>query len=89
MEDNWAIDEMTEQTVIGYLSDLNVILKEQAMEAKKDADAPKEGLESYNKGEFLAYHRVFSTMQKQASLFDLNQEEIRLSDIDPDRDLVV
>ena len=59
------------------------------MEAKKDADAPKEGFEAYNKGELLAYHRVFSTMQKQASLFDLNQEEIRLSDIDPDRDLVV
>ena len=89
VEDNWAIDEMTEQRVMWYLSDLNVLLQERAMEAKKDADAPKEGFESYNKGELLAYHRVFSTMQKQASLFDLNQEEIRLSDIDPDRDLVV
>lgn len=87
-EDSWAIDEMTEQRGIWYLSDLNVLLQERAMEAKKDADAPKEGFESYNKGELLAYHRVFSTMQKHASLFDLNQEEIRLSNINPDRDLV-
>ena len=89
VEDNWSIDVMTEEKVKGYLSDLNVLLKEQAMEAKKDASAPKEGFESYNKGELMAYHRVFSTMKKQASLFDIKQEEIHLSDIDPDRDLVV
>ncbi|MBN1914313.1 MAG: hypothetical protein JW769_00275 [Parachlamydiales bacterium] len=71
-----------------YLLNLIPMLKKQAYEAKTEANSPKEGFEAYNKGELLAYHRVFSTMQKQASFFDLNQEEIRLSNINPDRDLV-
>ncbi|MEM7174688.1 MAG: hypothetical protein AAF443_02005 [Chlamydiota bacterium] len=33
-------------------------------------------------------HEVISTMKNQASLFDLEQEDISLSDIEPDRDLV-
>lgn len=88
VEDNWSIDEMTEQRVKGYLSDLNVLLKERALEAKKESDAPEEGFESYNKGELMAYHRVFSTMKNQASFFDLKQEDLGLDDIDPQRDLI-
>ena len=36
----------------------------------------------------MAYYEVISTMKNQASVFDLEQEDLSLSDIEPDRDLV-
>ena len=87
-EDNWAIDIMSEEKIKGYLTDSIKLLKEQAIEAKKDADNPKEGSEDYSRGELRAYHKAISTMKNQASLFDLDQAEFSLSRIEPDRDLV-
>ena len=87
-EDNWEIDVMNEEKIKGYLSDSITLLKEQAREAKKEADNPKEGFEDYNKGQVMAYCTVISTLKNQAPFFDLTQEDIGLADIDPDRDLV-
>ena len=70
---------------IKYISDL---LKDNAKKAKSAADNPKEGETDYNTGYLMAYHEVISTLKNQASLFDLEQKDISLSDIDPDRDLV-
>lgn len=70
---------------IKYVSDL---LKNNAKKAKSEADNPKEGDADYNTGYLMAYYEVITTMKNQASLFDLEQEDISLSDIDPDRDLV-
>lgn len=51
-------------------------------------DNPKEGDSDYNTGYLMAYYQVISTMKNQAVVFDLEQENLSLSDIEPDRDLV-
>lgn len=87
-EDNWAIDVMNEERVKGYLIGTTTLLKEQAREAKKDADHPKEGDADYNTGHLMAYHEVIAIMKNQAPFFDLEQKEIGLEDIEPERDLL-
>jgi len=87
-EDNWAIDVMHEEKVKGYLIDSITLLKEQAIEAKKEADNPKEGFESYNRGELMAYCSIFLLLKNQASIFNIDQEEICLADINPEVDLL-
>ncbi len=88
VEDNWAIDVMTEERVKGYLSDSIKLLKDQAMEAKKEADNPKEGFEGYNKGELMVYCSLFSLLKRQASVFNIDEKELGLVDIEPERDLI-
>lgn len=88
VEDNWAIDVMTEEGVKGYLSDSIKLLKDQAMEAKKEADNPKEGYEGYNKGELMVYFSLFSLLKRQASVFNIDEKELGLVDIEPKRDLI-
>ena len=86
-EDNWAIDVMHEEKLKGYLIDSITLLKEQAIEAKKEANNPKEGCEDYNKGELLAYCLFFSLLKRQASSHNIDEKELGLADIDPERDL--
>lgn len=87
-EDNWAIDVINEERVKGYLSDSIKLLKDQALEAKKDADNPKESFEDYNKGELMAYCSVFSLLKHQASVFNIDEKDLGLADIDPEVDLL-
>lgn len=82
-EDNWATDVMHEEKIKGYLIDLITLLKEQATEAKKEADNPKEGFEDFNKGELMAYSSLFSLLKHQASVFNINEKELGITDIDP------
>lgn len=70
---------------IKYISDL---FKDNAKKAKLEADNSKEDNANYNIGYLMAYHEVISTMKNQAPLFDLEQEDISLSDIEPDCDLI-
>lgn len=80
-EDNWAIDVMTEEKIKGYIHDSIRLLKEQAREAKKEADNPKEGYEDYNKGEWMAYYSLFSLLKHQASVFKIDEKELGVADI--------
>lgn len=82
-EDNWAIDVINEEKVQGYLSDSIILLKEQAREAKKEADNPKNGFEDYNKGELMAYYSVFFLLKHQAAVFQIDEKELGLADINP------
>lgn len=84
-EDNWAIDIINEEKVKGYLGDSITLLKEQAREAKKEADNPKEGFEEYNKGELMAYCSTFSLLKHQASIFNIDEKEIGLANINPEQ----
>lgn len=86
-EDNWAIDVMNEEKAKEYLSDSITLLKEQARDAKKEADNPKEGFEDYNKGELMVYCSLFSLLKRQASVFKIDEKELGLIDIEPERDL--
>ena len=79
---------MNDEKFKGYLIDLIVLFKEQARQAKLDADHPKEGAESYSNGYLMALHMVISLMKNQAFAFDINEKEIGLSDINPEQDLL-
>jgi hypothetical protein len=81
-EDNWAIDVINEEKIKGYLNDSIILLKEQAREAKKEADNPKEGYEDYNKGEWMAYSSFFSLLKYQASVFNIDEKELEIADIE-------
>lgn len=87
-EDKWAIDVMNEEKVKGYLSDSIKLLKDQAIEAKKEADHPKDGSEDYSRGELMAYHSLFSLLKQNASIFSIDEKELGLADIEPKRDLI-
>lgn len=87
-EDNWTNDAVNEERVKDYLSDSITLLKEQAKEAKKDAYNPKKGSEEYNKGSMKAYCSVFFLLKKQARLFNVDEKELGLADIDLERDLI-
>jgi hypothetical protein len=73
-----------------YLYDLGLLIKEEALEAKKARDQEEKGSEGYifEEGYLMAFHRVISLMQQQAEAFGIPLEDLRLHDIDPDQDLV-
>ena len=87
-EDKWAIDVMNDERAKGYLSDSITLLKEQAREAKKDADKPEKGNEDYNQGHLMTYHSVFSLLKHQALVLNMDEKELGLSDIGPDEGLL-
>ncbi len=87
-EDNWTNEVLDEEKAKGYLFDSISLLKEQAREAKIDASNLREGNNSYNEGHLMAYHKVIEFMKNQTEVFNINQEEIGLADIEPDRDLL-
>lgn len=78
---------MNDEKFKGYLIDLIALLKEQAKEAKLEADHPKEGYASYNNGYLMAYHSVISLLKNQAFVFNMDEKELGLADIDPEMDL--
>lgn len=68
-----------------YLSDLSVLLKEMALEAKQKTSS---SATDFDVGYIAGFHRVLSLMQQQADAFGIPLEEISLDGIDPDEDLV-
>ena len=79
---------MNDEKFKGYIIDSIILLKEQALDAKKDSENPKEGFEDYNKGVVMAYCSVISLLKHQAFTFKINEKELGLSDIDPEADLL-
>lgn len=87
-EENWKTNVMNEERIKGYLSDSITLLKEEVKEAKKDADNSKEGYEDYNKGAVITYYTVISLLKRQTVTFNLDEKEIGLDDIEPEKDLL-
>jgi len=72
-----------------YLFDLGLLLKEQAFEAKAERETHRaNSSESFYLGQLLAFHRVISLMQQQATAFQIPLEDLQLKEIEPDKDLV-
>ena len=73
-----------------YLFDLGDDIKRRAFEAKAERDASRPGSKKYSLhvGRLLAFNEVISIMQQNASGLGISLEELRLQDVDPDRDLV-
>lgn len=78
-DENWSIEVMTEEKMKGYLTDSIVLLKEQANNAKTDADHPEEGFENYNRGSAMAYSQVIFLLRQQAHVFNIDEDEIGLA----------
>jgi hypothetical protein len=79
---------MEDEKYKSYLIDLISIIKKQAKEAKLEADNPQEADASYKNGYLMAYHTVIEFMKNQAWVYNIDQEEIGLADIEPERDLL-
>lgn len=76
---------MDGRTASSYIRDLGQLVGEKALEAKKNAQSSSD---SYDIGFLMAFHDIVSLMQSQAIAFDIPFNEIGLSDIDPDTDLL-
>lgn len=72
-----------------YLYDLGLILKERALEARRQRDKlPLESLDrEFQSGRVIAFNELISIMQQQAEGFEIALSDLRLDDIVPDRDL--
>jgi hypothetical protein len=72
-----------------YLFDLGFLIKERAIEACRQRDAlPRDsGEREFQAGRALAFNEVISIMQQQAEGLGLPLSDLRLDDIEPDRDL--
>jgi len=79
---------MEDEKYKNYIIDLISIIKKQAKEAKIEADHPKEGYDSFNNGYLMAYHTVIEFMKNQTEAFNIDQKDIGLADIEPERDLL-
>ena len=88
IEDNWAIDSLSDEKIKNYLIDSSIILKEQYIEAKKSLKEAKKLDKKYSKGELTAYHEAVSIMKNQAPIFDIDEKDISLADIEPERDFL-
>lgn len=72
-----------------YLYDLGDEMKRRALEARRERDAAPEGSPErlFQSGRVIAFNEVISIMQQQAAGLGIPLAELRLDDIEPDRDL--
>ncbi len=71
-----------------YLRDLSILLKEKALQARSERDAASGHEREYALGRLMALHEVISLMQQQAEAFGIDVDELGLSDINPEKDLL-
>ena len=79
---------MEDEKYKNYVVDLISIIKKQAKEAKLEADHPQEGYSSFNNGYLMAYHTIIEFMKNQTQVFNIDQKDVGLADIEPERDLL-
>jgi hypothetical protein len=79
---------MEDEKYKNYVIDLISIIKKQAKEAKLEADHPKEGHASFNNGYLMAYHTIIEFMKNQTKIFNIDQKDVGLAGIEPERDLL-
>ncbi len=79
---------MRKDSLHNYVNEITSILKERAKKAKEDADHPEERNEDFNDGFLMAYHQMITTMKNQAPVFHIDEKDIGLEDIEPERDLL-
>jgi hypothetical protein len=69
----------------GYLKDLGLLIKEQALAARSTRDRNQD---AYSIGALMAWHSMVSIMQSQAVLFGIDLSRVGLEAINPERDLL-
>lgn len=72
-----------------YLRDLGELIKDLALAARDERDEAAAGEDrAYATGRLMALHEVVSLMQQQADAFGLSHRDLRLDDVEPERDLL-
>lgn len=73
-----------------YLFDLGYELKGDALAARRERDCAPAGSEDrqFKAGRLFAYYEVISRMQQRAEGFGIPLSDLRLDDINPDRELL-
>ena len=73
-----------------YLYELGLIIKLRALEARRERDAASDGSDdkTFHSGRLMAFNEVISIMQQQAEGIGIPLADLRLDDIDPDKDLI-
>lgn len=72
-----------------YIYDLGVLFKEKAREAKNNKDnSLKLGDACYEIGYLMAFCEIIDIMKQQAKVFNIEQIDIGLSDIDAESELL-
>jgi hypothetical protein len=72
-----------------YLRDLGGLLRDLAMEARRDRDAARGSPdEDFRTGYLMAFHSVISLVQQQADAFQIPLARIQLAELDPEADLL-
>ena len=72
-----------------YILDICEMIKNQAIASKSPTNKYSESCDDvYNIGYLMAFHSVLSILKKEADIFEINQEDIGLANIDPDMDLL-
>lgn len=71
-----------------YLVEIVSLIKEQALIAKNHVDGLKGRYEEYPEGMIMGYYSILTLMKHEAFAFRLDQQEVGLADINPERDLL-
>ena len=85
--DRDTLAQMTD-THAYYLLDLGQLVREAGEQAKKEAASATAEDKIFQRGRLMAYYEVLSLMQSQAEAFQLPLNDLALSGLDPDRDLL-
>jgi len=80
---------MDNMTATNYLRDLGLLLRQDAFEAKREAESAIGSPDhDYKAGRLFAYYEVVSLMQQQAKAFGLSLAAVSLEGLNPDSDLL-
>jgi len=90
MSDSSDDQGQCETSYRNYLADLGFLVKEAALKAKEHKYKETKGSEAhiYETGRLMAFSFIIGLMQQQAEAFGIPLQDLRLEDIDPDKDLL-
>lgn len=69
-----------------FLQDFCKIMQSKVLEVKNEC---LKNNDDYNKGRLIVYYDLITTLQQQADAFGIDRNEINISDINPDKELLV
>jgi len=80
---------MSDTQLPGFLFDVGLLLKEQALTAKAERDATSEPEQrSFAQGRLFAYLEVISLLQQELDAFGIDRSAMQLNDVTPEQDLL-
>jgi hypothetical protein len=88
------LDGVDKNTLQAFICEICEIIKEDALDAKKEKDKAEKckdedmGEYMYATGRLISYYEVVSTIINQAGALGIDLKDLKLDDINPDKDLI-